>query len=155
MFLIGIELVDLAGMRAILRLRPDEFVVAAVTAVVVVIVGVEQGILLAMALSIIDHLRHSYEPYDTLLADDRTATGITTAPVDGGGQAGPGPGRCTASASGLYYANANLFTEEIRDRRRADPPLRMLWSSAPRSPTSTTPGRRRCARSTRSSRHGA
>ena len=27
-FLIGVELVDLAGMRRILRIRPDEFVVA-------------------------------------------------------------------------------------------------------------------------------
>ena len=33
-----------------------------------VIVGVEQGILLAIALSIVEHIYHSYRPYDTLIA---------------------------------------------------------------------------------------
>ena len=68
-FLIGIRLIDVKGMREIARLRPGEFVVAAITAAVVVIVGVEQGIILAMALSIVEHINHSYHPHDTLLAD--------------------------------------------------------------------------------------
>jgi SulP family sulfate permease len=124
-FLIGIRLIDLAGMRAIYRLRKGEFAVAAVTAVVVVIVGVEQGILLAMALSIIEHIHHSYRPYDTLLVEDGEH-GITTATVDGGGQLAPGL-VVYRFGSGLYYANASLFTEEITDIvERADPPLRML-----------------------------
>ena len=32
-----------------------------------VVVGVEQGIIAAIVLSIVFHLRHSYRPYDTLL----------------------------------------------------------------------------------------
>src|SRR5436190_4258165 len=67
-FLIGIRLIDYRGMNDILRVRPDEFVVAAVTAAVVVIVGVEQGIILAIVLSILIHVRHSYHPYDRLVA---------------------------------------------------------------------------------------
>ena len=47
-FLIGIELVDIKGMRKILAQRPVEFWVALITAAVVVFIGVEQGILLAM-----------------------------------------------------------------------------------------------------------
>ena len=66
-FLIGIELVDVKGMRKILSWRFDEFVVAAATALVVVVVGVEQGILLAIVLSVLDHLRRSYHPRDTVL----------------------------------------------------------------------------------------
>ena len=76
-FLIGIELVKVADMRRIYRVRRDEFVVAAVTAAVVVVVGVEQGILLAIVLSIIDHLRRSYKPNDTVLVrtrDDKLAS---------------------------------------------------------------------------------
>src|SRR5215204_5781466 len=51
-FLIGLKLVDIANMREIWRLRKDEFWVAAITAAVVVGVGVEQGIVLAIVLSI-------------------------------------------------------------------------------------------------------
>src|SRR5438034_275504 len=50
-FLIGIKLIDITHMREILRLRKDEFWVAAVTAAVVVCIGVEQGIILAIVLS--------------------------------------------------------------------------------------------------------
>src|SRR5262249_53308506 len=52
--MIGVEPVDVKGMRKILKVRPDELLVAAVTAATVVIVGVEQGIILAMVLSLID-----------------------------------------------------------------------------------------------------
>ena len=61
-FLIGIELVDIAGMNRIWKFRRDEFVVAAITAATVVLVGVLQGIIIAIVLSIIDHLRRSYRP---------------------------------------------------------------------------------------------
>jgi hypothetical protein len=45
--LIGIQLVDIHGLIEIYRARKEEFLVAVITAVVVVIVGVEQGIVLA------------------------------------------------------------------------------------------------------------
>src|SRR6266566_2314530 len=66
-FLIGIRLIDVKGMRRIFRLSKVEFIVAAITSIVVVTVGVEQGILLAIVLSIIDHLRHSYKPFDAVM----------------------------------------------------------------------------------------
>ena len=66
-FLIGIELVDVAGMRRIARVRPDEFVVAVLTALAVILIGVEQGIVLAIIASIIDHLRRSYRPINTIV----------------------------------------------------------------------------------------
>ena len=66
-FLIGVELVDIKGMRSILRARPVEFIVALLTALTVIFVGVEQGIILAIVISIVVHLRHSYRPYDRLL----------------------------------------------------------------------------------------
>ena len=64
----------------------DEFVVASITAGVVVVVGVEQGILLAIVFSVIDHLRRSYHPSDSVLV--RTDHGRV--PVD------PGDGRADA-----------------------------------------------------------
>ena len=61
-FLIGLKLVDYKGMTSILRLRPGEFVVALLTAATVVVVGVEQGIILAIVLSLILVVVHVYKP---------------------------------------------------------------------------------------------
>jgi MFS superfamily sulfate permease-like transporter len=47
-FLIGVELVDVAGMRRILAARRSEFAVALLTATAVVVLGVEDGIVVAV-----------------------------------------------------------------------------------------------------------
>src|SRR6185437_6365830 len=55
-FLIAVELVDVAGLRHILATRRHEFAVAVLTMVAVVALGVEQGIIVAIVASIVDHL---------------------------------------------------------------------------------------------------
>jgi MFS superfamily sulfate permease-like transporter len=111
--LIGVELIDYKGMRNILAQCTDEFVVALITAAVVVFVGVEQGILLAMALSLLDHVRLSYKPKNgVLIIDDQK--GWRTAPLLDKGQALPGLMVYRFAAS-LYYANASRFSEEVLD----------------------------------------
>src|SRR5205823_2320819 len=47
-FIIGVELIDYRGMAKIRGLRFDEFIVATLTALTVVLVGVEEGIILAL-----------------------------------------------------------------------------------------------------------
>ncbi len=69
-FLIALRLIDVRGLRETWRRRRIEFWVAFVTAATVVLAGVQQGILLAMALSVIVHLRHSYRPPNSVLAPD-------------------------------------------------------------------------------------
>ena len=148
-FLIGVRLIDYKGMTDIYRLRKGEFSVAAVTAATVVIVGVEQGIILAMVLSIVEHILHSYRPYDTLVVET-DEHGIRTAPLEGGGQMAPGLA-VYRFGSGLYYANAARFTAEIMGVvEHADPPSGRWSSSGLRSPISTTPAPTPCARSRRS-----
>ena len=66
-FIIGIELVDVRGLRRTFRLRRGEFVVALVTATAVVALGVEQGIAFAIVASMVDHLSHSYSPATSVL----------------------------------------------------------------------------------------
>ena len=118
-FIIGIELIAVKGMRHIYKLRVDEFVVAAITAAVVVVVGVEQGILLAIVISIVDHLRRSYKPNDVVLGrgDDGS---WTERPVESAAQAVPGLVVYRFGAS-LYYANANRFAEEVQGLVSAAP----------------------------------
>ena len=111
-FLIGVELVDLKGMRDILRLRPSEFVVATLTGLTVVLVGVEQGIVLAIVASIIDHLRRSYRPPTAVMEPDADGRGWHSVPAEPATRTEPGLVVYRFS-SGLYYANANHFAEDV------------------------------------------
>jgi SulP family sulfate permease len=111
-FLIGVKLVDIKGMREVLRHRPVEFAVALATSLIVVFIGVEQGILLAILFAIVAHTRHSYAPYDRLLV--RGAGKMwTSLPLESGAQARPGL-LMYRFGSSLYYANASRFADEVR-----------------------------------------
>jgi sulfate permease, SulP family len=114
-FLIGIELIDVPGMRRVLFARPREFWVALFTTAVVVVVGVEQGIVAAMALSLVSHTRRGYSPHNSVLVP---ADGFwRPVPVANGSQAAPGLiiYRFTHS---LYYANAQRFQDEVFELTR-------------------------------------
>ncbi len=121
-FLIGLRLIDYLGMGSIYRLRRLEFAVALATAATVVIVGVEQGIILAIILSLVVVLMHVYKPHDWVIsvaADGARNLG----PVDHAAQAAPGLVVFVIGAE-LFYANANRFTKEVMQIiGSADPPL--------------------------------
>jgi len=110
-FLIGIELVDVKGLRTIYRMRRDEFAIAVITGLLVIVVGVEQAIVVAIIVSVIDHLRRSYAPRDAVVLPEGEGH-YRSVPVAQGGQMVPGLVVYRFS-SGLYYANANRFNEEI------------------------------------------
>src|SRR5262249_29097556 len=110
-FLIGVDLIDVKGMRSVYVRRRSEFWVALITAVMVVFVGVEQGILLAIVLSLIDHTRRGYRPKNVVLVPG--ASGVWHAqPVATRAQALPGLliYRFTHS---MYYANAQQLSDEM------------------------------------------
>ena len=69
-FAIGVGLVKTTQLREIRRRRPGEFAAAALALVVVAFVGVEQGIFLAVIVSLIDRLRRQYHPSDDVLVYD-------------------------------------------------------------------------------------
>jgi len=110
-FLIGIELIDIQGMKQILAARPEEFVVAALTAAAVILIGVEQGIIFAILASIIDHLRHSYLPHSTVLVPDGADRWRST-PASAGHRSSPGL-IIYRFGSSLYYANAHQLLADV------------------------------------------
>ncbi len=61
-FIIAIKLIDVRGLWNIRRESPGESLLAVTTAAVVVLAGVEEGIVLAMVLSLLRVVRHSYHP---------------------------------------------------------------------------------------------
>ena len=110
-FLIGVELVDVAGMRGIWKVRKDEFTIAAVTAAVVVVVGVEQGVILAIVLSILDYVRRGYRPNMSLMSIGKEGN-LHASPVSEHTLAAPGL-IVLRFAADLFYANANGFSMQV------------------------------------------
>jgi SulP family sulfate permease len=128
-FLIGIDLIDVKGMRSIFVQRRSEFWVALITALMVVFVGVEQGILLAMALSLIDHTRRGYHPKNALLLPGESGTWHAQ-PVTSSAQAAPGLMIYRFTHS-MYYANSQQLAEEVTQlANSAQPPLRWFCIDA-------------------------
>ena len=111
-FTIAIGLIDLRGLRAIRRESPGEFFLALATTAIVVFVGVEQGILLAMVLSLLRIVQHSYHPHTALLDKDQKGEWRSRPAVPG---AVTEPGLVIYRfGAPLFYANANRFSQEIR-----------------------------------------
>jgi sulfate permease, SulP family len=111
-FSIAVRLIDVRGLREIRRESPGEYALAVFTAAVVVLVGVEQGILLAMALSLVRIVRHSYRPHTgVLVVSQRDAWQLV--PAVPGAVTEPGLVIYSFGAA-LFYANASLFAEQIR-----------------------------------------
>lgn len=110
-FTIAIGLIDVRGLRDIRRESPGEYRLALVTAAVVVVVGVEQGIVLAMVLSLFRHVRHSYRPHTAVLVEDSGHWRPT--PAVAGARSGPGLVVFQFGAD-LFYANAGRFVEDVR-----------------------------------------
>jgi len=128
-FLIGVGLIDVAGMRKVFDQRRSEFWVALITAGTVVVVGVQQGILLAIGLSLVEHTRHGYRPKNVVLVPGASG-GRQSEPVATAAQAAPGLiiYRFTHS---LYYANCQQFQDEVVFlASHAKPPLRWLCIDA-------------------------
>ena len=123
-FLIAVELIDMAGMRRILATRKHEFAVALLTTAAVVGLGVEYGIILAIVASIVDHLRHSYSPLNSVLV--KSAQGHwRPVPVEPGARTVEGLVVYRFGTS-LYYANAAKLAEDITALAGHGPPLRWL-----------------------------
>ncbi|WP_282120667.1 SulP family inorganic anion transporter [Ruegeria atlantica] len=110
-FLIGVKLIDLKGLIAIYRQARSEFWITVATAAVVVIVGVEQGIIFAMVLSLIDHTRRGYRPKNSVIVKTKDG-GWHSKPITAPNQFEPGLVIYRFSHS-LYYANAQRLSDEI------------------------------------------
>ena len=111
-FTIAVGLVDFRSLRDIRSESPGEFKLAMVTAAVVALVGLDQGILLAVALSLLRHVRHSYRPHTMVLAPDEAGRWLPI-PVRPGIETEPGLVVYRFGAD-LFYANDNRFADEVR-----------------------------------------
>jgi len=123
-FMIGVKLVDHRGLTEIYQKAPKEFLVALITAATVVFVGVEQGIILAVILSLLQHVRRSYRPHTAVVVRDE---------VDHWQLEDAARGRMIVPGmimywfgSDLFYANIGLFAEQVR-KLVNDSPTPVRW----------------------------
>ena len=111
-FTIAVGLVNLESLFSIRRESPGEFRLAMFTAAAVVLIGVEHGILVAVALSLLRHVRHSYRPHTMMLAPNGGGLWVPVPAVPGMETA---PGLIVYRfGADLFYANDHFFVDDTR-----------------------------------------
>jgi sulfate permease, SulP family len=123
-FLIAAGLIDVTGMRRILATRRRESVVALLTAAAVVVLGVEYGLVLAIVASIVDHLRHSYSPLNSVLVKS-PAGHWRPIPVAPGARTEDGLVIYRFGTS-LYFANVPKLVDDVMTLTGHGGPVRWL-----------------------------
>jgi sulfate permease, SulP family len=110
----SLGLIDIAAFRFLRQVRPAEFWLAVVTAFGVLCIGVLQGILVAVVLSLISVLYHVARPHDALLDDVDAAGGTVYRGIDDKETALTEPGLIVYRFDApLVFANAAFFTERL------------------------------------------
>jgi high affinity sulfate transporter 1 len=137
----SISLFDYAELRRLFRVRPVEFTLALACGVGVALIGVLEGIVIAVVLSVVYVFQRAWSPYSTILGlppgrdvwhDLRRYPGATTI-----------PGLIVVRWSApLFFANANLFRDQIRRvvANAETPPFWILVSAEPITDIDTTAG---------------
>ena len=111
-FTTAVGMVDVPALRSIRRESPGEFRLAVFTAAAVIGVGVEEGVMLAIALSLLRHVRQSYRPHSAIFVWDAQGRG-NPVPATPGSESEPGLIVYRFGAD-LFYANEGRFADEVR-----------------------------------------
>jgi MFS superfamily sulfate permease-like transporter len=124
-FIIGLDLIDVAGLRRVGSRRRSELVIALICAVVVFAVGVEQGIILAIVLSLLEIIRRQYTPKSFVVSLAPDGEPVYTS-AKSGLQSVPGLIVFRYDAD-LFFANANRFVDDVETLITGAPdPVRWL-----------------------------
>jgi high affinity sulfate transporter 1 len=118
------SLADVRGARRLLRQRPTEFTLAVAAFLGVALLGVLQGILIAILLSVGNVFRRLWMPYRTTLGRPRGVPGLHDVTRYPDAVVDP---RCPVFRfdAPLIFANARTFRDEVR--RMAAAPDRPEW----------------------------
>lgn len=124
-FLIGLEMVDIAGLKDIYREVPAEFALALITLITVVLAGVLWGIVVSVIISLLLHLSHSYSPNNSILIRNEKGEWAFI-PVILGVYTEEGLIVYRFNRD-LYYANAEKLKEEVVNLvKNSDYPIEWL-----------------------------
>ena len=110
----SIRLFDVRELQRLFRIRPAEFALAAACGVAVAVIGVLEGIVIAVALSVLYIFKRAWQPHSAVLGKPDGVAGYHDLRRFPEGARVPGLVIVRWSAP-LFFANANLFRETIRD----------------------------------------
>ena len=112
----SLGLIDLPAFRFLRQVRSSEFWLAIVTTMGVLVVGVLQGILVAVVFSLVNVLYHISRPHDAVLDDIDAKGGPVYRAVEEEGTTMAEPGLIVYRFDApLVFANAAFFTDRLED----------------------------------------
>src|SRR5512132_1589271 len=126
----AIGLIEAAGVRKLYRLRRMEFALSIACFLGVAVLGVIEGIFIAVALSLLNFLRRAWRPYDAVLGrvDDLKGYHDVTRHPDARRIPGLVLFRWDAP---LFFANAEVFADRLRGAVASSPtPVRWVIVAA-------------------------
>jgi MFS superfamily sulfate permease-like transporter len=125
----SLSLADVAGVVRMWRQRRVEFMLSVVAFLGVALLGVLEGIAVAVALSILNVFRRAWWPYQTTLGRVDGMPGYHDRELHP--EAAPLGGLVIYRFDApLFFANARTFRDEVRRLARADPPPRWIVIAA-------------------------
>jgi sulfate permease, SulP family len=122
---IAFRLFEGRDLLAIARFNGFEFALALVTLLVVVLVGVEQGIGVAVGLALLDRIRISARPQLHVLGRIPGSTSWQRPDLDPAAVEVPGV-RAALFAAPVWYANAQRFRDEVIEALHREPKPRVF-----------------------------
>jgi MFS superfamily sulfate permease-like transporter len=120
-----LALVEVPGVVRLYRLRPGEFVLSIVCLLGVALLGVIQGIFLAVGLALLDFIWRAWRPYDAVLGRVDGLKGYHDIARHPEAKRIPGLVLFRWDAP-LFFANAEIFHEHIL-QAIAEAPTRTKW----------------------------
>ncbi len=121
----SISLFDLAALRRLWSEQRSEFIQALVCILSVALIGVLEGIVIAVVLSILQFFRRAWQPYYAILGKTKDVAGYHDLERYPDGEQIPGLLMLRWDAP-LFFANANIFRKVIRERIAAATPT-PIW----------------------------
>ena len=125
----SLSLADIPGTARLWRQRKEEFLLSIVAFAGVALLGVLQGIAIAVGLSILSVFRRAWWPYNTTLGRVEGIEGYHDVRTHPDGQQLPGLVIYRFDAP-LFFANAKTFRDQVRRLARSDPPPRWIVIAA-------------------------
>lgn len=134
-FSIGLHLLKVAELKKIWAMRKSEFIIAMIALGGVAALGVQQGVMIAVLLSLVERLRRQYHPHDEILLQDQVYGEWAVDRLNGGKQPAPAPAGLLIYRfnDALFFENTTYFLKRVtRVVKKATEPVKyfVLDSSA-------------------------
>ncbi len=135
----SISLFDVKALRRLFKMRRSEFYLALICALGVILVGVLEGIVIAVGVAIFQFFERSWRPYSAVLGEPEEVDGYHDLSRYPDGKQIPGLLMLRWDAP-LFFANANMFRDRIcKLVAKMDPkPFWILVAAEPVTDVDTT-----------------